>query len=137
MGAILYKSCHLIILEIHQKTIIAKLQDLYPECSVLIQGYDRLSLLGCFKDTCHRDAGCLDKLAKRVKAIFDSFEFANMLLVVFRDRDNKKIKAGVFWRNFKFPKLINVNPYGWQRITELSTQYEWAPPRELFGIVST
>lgn len=122
------------ILEVQGKTLFIKLKDLYPECEFLIEDQPQLYPLRCLVDHCPRNANCMEKLAKRVKYIFDAFKDAQLLLLYFRYRDKPDShRAGVFWRDMDIPpRFITFNRTAWDKCKELGTVYEWQLPSELF-----
>ena len=74
----------------------------------------------------------MEKLAKRVKAIFDAFPTAKLLLLYFKYRDRpNSLRAGVFWRDMSEPRIITMNPGAWEKMKQLGTVYEWNLPMEI------
>lgn len=123
-----------LILEVKQKTLFMKLQDLYPDCLFLIEDQPQLYPLRCLVDFCPRNANCMEKLAHRVKYIFDNFTEAKLLLLYFRYRDKPDShRAGVFWRDMDIPpRFIVFNRTAWEKCKEIGTVYEWTLPDSLF-----
>lgn len=119
------------ILEVNEKTLFTKFSNVYDECSFLINDLPKAYQLMCLKTDCPRNANCMEKLAKRVKAIFDSFPNAQLLILYYKYRDSKSLKAGVFWREMDEPKLITMNPGAWEKMKELGVIYEWEMPTDL------
>lgn len=114
-------------------TLFAKLQDVYPECLYLIRGEPKLFPLLCLRSNCPRNMNCMERLAKRVHFIFEKFEKAELLLLYFRYSDMpEKQRAGVFWRDMSEPRLITMNPHGWEKMKEIGVVYEWTLPEDLF-----
>ena len=75
----------------------------------------------------------MEKLAKRVKHIFDTFERTELLILYFKYRDHPtRLRAGVFWRDLREPRLITMNPYAWEKLKEIGTVYEYTLPDVLF-----
>ncbi len=113
--------------------LFTKLDNIYKECSFLIQGEDRLYPLICLRDTCHRNMNCMTVLAHRVKYVFDTFPDADILLLYFRYHDRPKShRAGVFNRNMDEPFFITFNVTAWEKIKKIGTVYEWNLPDSLF-----
>jgi hypothetical protein len=74
----------------------------------------------------------MEKLAKRVNAVFEAFPEAKLLLLYFKYRDApNRLRAGVFWRDMSEPRYIVMNPGAWKKMKELGKIYEWELPREL------
>ena len=112
-----------------RSVIFMKLNDVYQECSFLIEDEPQLHPLICLKDRCHRGLNCMEKLANRVKYIFDVWTSADVLLLYFSYRDfPKKQRAGIFTREMDEPRYITMNPHAWKKIKELCTVYEWRLP---------
>lgn len=120
-----------------QASVFMKLKDLYPECEFLIKGADQLYPLFCLRNNvCPRNANCMEKLAKRVKYVFDTFPDSEILYLYFRypDRPHSQ-RAGVFCRdlsNPEFPKYVTFNRSQWVKMKEIGTVYKWDLPRLLF-----
>lgn len=75
----------------------------------------------------------MEKLAKRVKYIFDTFEEAQLLVLYFKYRDKPgSLRAGLFWKDMSEPRCITMNPYAWKTMKELGVVYEWELPPSLF-----
>lgn len=121
------------LLEVNTKTIFAKLKDVFPECEVLIQDAQQLYPLRCLKDHCPRNANCMEKLAHRVKYIFDNFKEAQLLILYFAYRDRPgSTRAGLFWRDMREPRFITFNRASWEKMKEVGVIYEWTLPQSLF-----
>ncbi len=116
----------MLILEVNNCAIFTKFEELFPECNFLIKDEEKLFPLICLKDTCHRNMNCMEKLAKRIKYLFDLFTNAKILILYFRYRDKpNSLRAGVFWRDFEVPpKYITMNPGAWGRFKEIGTIYD-------------
>lgn len=120
------------ILEVNKRTLFAKFTEVYPECEFLIEDQPQLHPLICLSSNCHRAMNCMEKLARRVKALFDAFPDSNLLLLYFKYRDApNRLRAGVFWRDMTEPRMIVMNSGAWEKMKEIGTVYEWELPREL------
>ncbi len=131
----------LVLEVVSQKTgrssVFMKLNDLFPECSFLIEGADQLHPLFCLvNDVCPRNANCMEKLAKRVKYVFDTFEKADLLMLYFKHPDMPgSQRAGIFWRdNTTPPRYTVLNRSMWIRMKEIGAVYEWNLPENLFMV---
>jgi hypothetical protein len=123
----------MLILEVKQQTLFVKLKDVYPECEFLISDQEQLHPFICFTSHCHRNANCMEKLAGRVKYIFDGFPHAQLLLLYFSYRDKPASqRAGVFWRDLREPKYIVFNRTAWEKMKQIGTVYEWNLPDSFF-----
>lgn len=117
-----------------RNTVFMKLKDLFPECELLIRTSPQLFPLRClFDDGCHRGQGCMDKLAHRVKFVFDTFPTADLLMLYFRHHDRPQShRAGVFWRSMEAPQYVTFNRATWERMKQVGQVYRWSIPNELF-----
>lgn len=117
-----------------QAALFMKLNDLYPECSFLIEGANQLYPLFCLNnDVCPRNSNCMEKLAKRIQFVFDEFKDAELLLLYFRHDDMPgSHRAGIFWRDMREPRYTVFNRSMWERMKKVGAVYEWVLPNELF-----
>lgn len=137
---------------VHGRTLFARLADIYPECEILIEDAPQLTQLVCFEpgSFCHKNASCLDVLAKRVVALHDAvgplFPAAHHLILYWRNR-NRRADVGTYrglggamfdltWaappRRLSARWEYTLNPGGWRRLTELCDTWEWKAPPDLF-----
>ena len=74
----------------------------------------------------------MERLAKRVKFVFDKFPASQLLILYFKyhDRPNS-LRGGVFWRDMKEPRVITMNPYSWEKIKKIGEVFELELPLEL------
>jgi len=126
----------MLLLEIQgstQSTLFAKMKDVYPECMVLIEGAPQLHPLRCMRDHCPRNLSCMEKLAKRVKHLFDKFPRSQLLVLYYTwpDRPGSQ-RAGLFWRDMREPRHIVMNRSAWEKCKELGVVFEYRMPDELF-----
>ena len=120
-----------------KSAIFMKLQDLFPECSFLIKDADQLFPFRCLKDGfCPRNANCMEKLAKRVRYVFDTFADSELLLLYFRYPDMPgSHRAGVFHRDMndsRFPRYMVFNRSMWERMKEIGVIFSWTLADSLF-----
>ena len=120
-----------------KSAIFMKMKDLYPECEFLIKGGDQLFPFRCLRDGyCPRNSNCMDKLAHRVKYVFDTFADAQLLLLYFRYPDMPgSHRAGVFHRDLqdtRFPRYMVFNRSMWERMKKVGEVFSWNLPDELF-----
>ena len=136
---------------VHERTLFARLIDIYPECEVLIHDSPLLSQLLCFEDICHRNQNCQEKLARRVLALHaalaKSFPLASSLILYWRRRDRAPATvhplsgiggALLDLRWERDPRLIGracgyvLNPSGLRRLMQLGEYWSWKPDPSLF-----
>lgn len=117
-----------------KSTIFAKLNDVFPECSFLIQGEPNLYPLFCLRnDYCPRNRNCMEILAKRVKFMFDTFTDAALLFLYFTYQDKPgSHRSGIFYRDMREPRYITFNRTVWEKVKKLGTVYELTLPDSLF-----
>lgn len=116
------------------KTAFVKLQYLFPECMVLIEGKDQLYPLKCLADSCPANANCMEGLAKRIHYFFEHAAVgAEYLVTYFKhpDRPNS-IRAGIFDRDLKNPRVMVVNPYAFKKFQTRGEVFKWIPPHEFY-----
>lgn len=126
----------MLLLEIQgttQSTVFAKVKDVFPECPVLIDDLPQMFPLRCLVDSCPRNANCMDKLARRVKHLFDTFPRAQMLVLYFtwRDRPGSQ-RAGIFWRDMREPRHVTMNRSAWEKCKDMGKVFEYHMPDGLF-----
>lgn len=119
-------------LVVSKKTLFIKLQDVYPECWQLILGEPQLHPLICLKGDCHRSANCMEKLANRVKYIFDQFSEAELLILYFKYPGYTNFMCGEFWKDMREPRFSVVNPGSWIKFKEIGEIFEWHLPDSFF-----
>jgi len=120
------------ILKVNDKTLFAKLSEVYPECPFFIRDEPKLHPLICLNSHCHRAQNCMEKLAKRVKALFDAFPSAQLLVLYFKYKDApSRLRAGIFWKDMREPYFRVLNPSAWETFKRIGTIYEWELPLEL------
>lgn len=116
-----------------QSTIFAKVKDVFPECPILIEDLPQMFPLRCLVDSCPRNANCMDKLARRVKHLFDTFPRAEMLVLYFKWRDRPTSqRAGIFWRDMREPRHVTMNWSAWEKCKNIGKAFEYHMPDSLF-----
>ena len=122
----------MLILEVNKRTLFAKCLEVYPECTFLIMDQPQLHPLICLKSSCPRNQRCMEKLARRVKAIFDAFPESQLLVLYFKYRDApNQLRAGIFWKDMREPYFRVLNPGAWSTFKRIGIVYEWELPQEL------
>jgi len=105
------------ILVLSDKTAFFKLKDVFPECFLYREKSPRVKALVCLKEdlACHCGHRCIDVLVHRVTALFDMLpKTISLILLYFKNDHMERIEAGVFWRDFREPRVITVNPSAWK-----------------------
>lgn len=120
------------LLSVHDTTLFAKFEDVYPECFFYIDDEPQLHPLICYLGPCHRAQNCQEKIAKRVLVIFEAFPEAQLLLLYFTYRDKPgSYRAGVYWRDMREPRYITFNRAAWEKMKEVGELYEWDFPEKI------
>ena len=121
------------VLDVQKHTIFIKMQEVFPECTLQIEGAPNLHPFFCLVSNCFRNANCMGKLATRIKYIFDQWPKAQLLILYFsyQDRPGSQ-RAGLFWRDMREPRYITMNRTAWVKLKKMGIVYEWGLPAELF-----
>ena len=116
------------------KTAFFKLEDVFPECSLYREKYPNLESLVCIRaDACHAGHNCMETLTKRLHVIFDDLlPSVELIFLYFKKLGDLGMGAGVFWRDFREPRVITVNPKGWHRIKRCGDVYKFTPEPGFF-----
>lgn len=138
----------MLLLELHQRTLLVPLKNFYGECAVLIHDAPEMHLLQCLKiPNCAKNANCLDKIARRCVALLDAFPSAERLIVYFKYRHRESVGGAIFWKDWRTaPRLIGsivegtgankqtyvLNPSGLAHLQKKAVIREWRAPQELF-----
>lgn len=130
----------LLVLEVYSQrsgrsTLFAKMNDVFPECGILIKDATRMEQLQCFIDSCHVGADCMTKLANRVKVLLDAFPKTELVYLYYRRRSDNRLRAGLFWSDFREPRLISMNPGSWNRLKLHGKVFQFTPPAGFYGVV--
>lgn len=123
----------------HKHTVLlVKLDELFPECKVLLTNHPHLFQLNCFSKTlCPANSRCMDKLAPRISFLFDCFSKCELIVCFYKWHGDSKLRAGIFWRaNNKDPRVIRIGPKGWEQLKKSGLElYSVNMPSELIGVV--
>lgn len=117
-------------------TLWAKMDDVFPECGLLIKDATRMEQLQCFIDSCHVGANCMERLARRIKVLFDAFPKTELIYLYYRRRSDGLLRAGLFWSDFREPRLISMNRGAWERLKHHGQVFQFTPPDGFYGLVS-
>lgn len=118
------------------KTAFVKLEYLFPECSLLIEGKDQLYPLKCLESSCPANANCMEGLAKRVHYFFDKVTLdAELIIAYFKYPDRpQSIRAGIFHRDMENPRVATLNPWAFKKFQKEGEAYKWLPPAEFYQL---
>lgn len=117
------------------KTAFFKLQDIFPECFLLREKHPQLEPLVCLREdhSCHVNQNCMGILCNRMHSLFDvTLPQVQTLILYFRKRNIPGMGAGIFWRDFREPRVITVNPTGWESMKRWGQAYKFFPGNEFF-----
>jgi hypothetical protein len=122
-------------LVLSEKTAFFRLNDLFPECSLYREPSPQIEPLVCLAEdaSCLVGRNCMEHLVKRIKVLFEEIvPTANLMVVYFRKRNKPGLGAGIFWRDFREPRVITMNPRAWERIKLRGGAFQFMPSREFF-----
>lgn len=122
-------------IQLSSKTSFWKLDDIFPECTICREPSPLVEPLVCIReDACHVGHNCMDTLARRLHALFEEVvpQYVNLILLYFKKRNVKGIGAGVFWRDFRTPRVITMNPGGWARVKIRGEIFKFTPGESFF-----
>ena len=122
-------------LQLSSKSSFWKVDDVFPECLLYREHAPRIDPLICIKEnTCHVGHNCMEILVKRVHALFDEVvpKYVNLILLYFKKRNTNGIGAGVFWRDFRTPRIITLNPGGWRTVKARGEVFRFTPGESFF-----
>lgn len=116
------------------KTAFFRLVDIFPECGLYQEKSPQLEPMVCLtENVCHVGHSCMDKLARRVHAIFEEVvPSADLLLLYYRKRNYDGLGASIFYRDMSNPRNITMNPYAWERIKRRGKIFEFDPSVDFF-----
>lgn len=114
-------------------TAFIPFRSIYQECFLLIDGEPKLHPLFCLKNTCHRNASCMEVLAKRVYYFFNEIEPAAQQLITYF-KVGVSLKAGVFNKDLSEPRLITLNQSGFDKFKKDSEIKQWIIKQEFINI---
>jgi hypothetical protein len=122
-------------LVLNQKTAMFKLEDLFPECSLYREQSPRAEPLVCLAEdnACTVGHNCMESLVRRLKLVFEELlPQAQLILLYFRKRNVPGLGAGVFWRDFREPRVFTVNPRAWERVKRRGVVFQFVPGESFF-----
>ena len=117
------------------KTAFFKLEDIFPECFLYREPTSQIEPLMCLTEdnACHVGQNCMDILAKRLMVLFkEVLQSTDLILLYFKKRGVYGMGTGIFWRDFKTPRVITVNPYAWRKIKATGQIFQFMPESEFF-----
>lgn len=117
-----------------RRTAFMKLDFVYPECKVLLDRNDKLYPLQCLRTSCPKNQACMDVLARRVKYLFDNVvPSAGLLILYYTWIDHpSKIRAGVFFPDFREPRQITCRRAMFTRYKNEGDVFAWEPTKEFY-----
>jgi hypothetical protein len=75
----------------------------------------------------------MNSLCNRVNVIFNEVvPNASVLILYYKKRNVKGMGAGVFWREAREPRVININLYAWEKIKQRGVVYQFQPNVDFF-----
>lgn len=117
----------------NKKTILFKLQDIFPECFVHRDHSPNVEPMLCLQGGCPVNRNCMETLAKRVFILFQEILPAAQLIVLYyRKRNVRGIGGSLFWRDMREPHNISINPWGWESLKRRSLIYKFEPGPQFF-----
>jgi hypothetical protein len=117
------------------RTAFFKLEDIFPECFLYRESSPQIEPLICLREdnSCHVGRNCMNALVGRIRMLFDQvLPNANLVVLYYKKRNLPGIGAGVFWRDFRTPRTITVNPYAWSKIKQRGELFEFHPDSGFF-----
>lgn len=124
--------CYFLVLS--SKTAFFKLDDLFPECKLYQEQAPMTEPLICLaSDSCPVNHNCMETLVRRLKMIFGEITpQADLILLYFRKRNVPGLGAGVFWKDFREPRVITMNPLAWARVKTRGDAFQFLPGETFF-----
>lgn len=117
-----------------EKTSFFKLKDIFPECFLYREHSPRISPLTCLQEenSCHVGKNCMETLAKRLFVLFSEIIPKTRLILLYYALPNSKQSAGAFFKDFRSPRIIKMNPYAWKRIKNRGNIFQFLPSSNFF-----
>ena len=117
-----------------EKSIFFKLQDIFPECFIHREKAPQAEPMCCVRDdSCPVNHNCMEILAKRIWVMFEEvLPHARMIILYYRKRNIPGIGGCVFFRTMHEPRVITINPWGWNQVKRRGTIYEFTPGPSFF-----
>ena len=117
------------------KTAFFKFEDIFPECFLYREKTPQIEPLMCLEEdnACHVGKNCMEMLAKRLLVLFkEVINNSDLMVLYFKKRGIQGIGAGVFWKDFRSPRTITVNPFAWDKIKSTGKIFQFMPESEFF-----
>lgn len=117
------------------KTAFFKLEDIFPECFFYREDSPQIEPLICLREenSCTVGKNCMDVLAKRLYVLFEEVCLnSDLIILYFKKRNVPGLGAGVFDSEFENPKVITMNPHGWNMIKSRGNIYQFDPSQDFF-----
>ena len=121
--------------QMSSKTAFFKLQDIFPECFFYRDSSPRIEPLVCLQEdnACSVGSNCMETLVRRLHMLFEEVvPTAELVILYFKSRNDKHIRAGVFYRNLKDFRIITMNPFGWKAIKQRGKIFKFTPTQNFF-----
>lgn len=115
---------------VNNKSIFMPFKYIYPECEKLIEPYDSMYPAKCLAENagvCPANQNCMEFLVKRVNYIFTEVWPQGEILLgyyKYKDRPNS-IRGVLFNKDLSEPRILIMNPSGFQKCKDMSTVFEW------------
>lgn len=122
-------------LVLSSKTAFFKLDNIFPECALYRDQSPRIEPLICLAEdmACTVGHACMDTAVRRLKMLFSEIvPTAELILLYYRKRCVPGIGAGVFWKDFREPRIITVNPKSWERVKFRGVAFQFSPSESFF-----
>ncbi len=127
----------LVFFTFREKTVFTPLSSVFPECKVLIEGHPKAHPLQCFNTDCPVNRSCAETIAKRVHFWFDKVlpDNVQLMFAYFKHMDRPdSVRAAVFWRDHRDPKVIVTNRSFYQKCRKEGLVYSWTPDTSYWNI---
>ena len=122
-------------LTLNRKTALFKLEDLFPECFLYREPSPRVEPLVCLAEdlACTAGHSCMGTLVQRLKVLFgELLPDTQLILLYFKKRNVPGMGAGVFWRDFREPRVFTVNLTAWERVKRRGAVFQFTPGESFF-----
>lgn len=115
-----------------QKNLFIPFRYVYPECLKLLEPHDQTFPLLCLRsDHCPGNKNCMGTLTHRLNYLFSQVEpDVELIVAYFKWRDRPSIRAGIFHRDMRVPRLVIVNPTALKKFLNEGEQKIWFPKNE-------
>ena len=122
-------------LQLSSKSTFWRLDDIFPECSLFREKSSRVEPLICIREnSCHVGHNCMEILTKRLHALFSEVvpQYVDLILLYFKKRNTEGMGSGVFWRDFRTPRVITMNSGAWTRLKIRGEVFRFTPDQSFF-----